>query len=121
LVYVGRVKELESFALKIETGRVPDPARMEDFFACTIVVPTLSQIEEAERLVSSLFDGVGRRPPNDAETRKTASDFAFDDLRLYVARRSSVSGREATVALVALAAVLPQGNDGRSPHATARQ
>jgi ppGpp synthetase/RelA/SpoT-type nucleotidyltranferase len=91
--YLGRVKELESFALKIETGRTSDPARMEDFFACTIVVPTLGQIEDAERLVSSLFDSIERRPPSDAETRKTASDFAFDDLRLYVARRPAASGR----------------------------
>lgn len=91
--YIGRVKELESFALKIETGRVTDPAKMEDFFACTIVVPTLGQIEEAERLVALLFKSIERRPLSDAKTRKTASDFTFDDLRLYVARRPAASGR----------------------------
>lgn len=92
--YIGRVKELESFALKIETGRAPDPARMEDFFACTIVVPTLGQLEEAERFVTTTFDLVERRPPTDGETRKGSSDFTFDDLRLYVARKPSTSGRE---------------------------
>jgi len=93
--FLSRLKELESFALKIETGRVPDPRNMEDFYACTIVVPTILQIDDAEELVRSLFDFDERRPPDDAATRKASSSFAFDDLRLYVKRRSLASGKDA--------------------------
>lgn len=91
--YTSRVKEIESFALKVETGRVPDPTRMEDFFACTLIVPTLAHIDEAERFICGNYDLVERRPLDDTKTRKQASDFRFDDLRLYVARRASSSGK----------------------------
>ncbi|MEX2297602.1 MAG: hypothetical protein WD715_09310 [Dongiaceae bacterium] len=89
----SRIKGLESFALKIETGRVPDPARMEDFFACTIVVPTMVEIDQAAQLVLSVYDHISRRPPKDDVTHKVPSSFTFDDLRLYVARRPLVSGK----------------------------
>ncbi len=93
--FLCRLKALESFALKIETGRVPRPSKMEDFFGCTIVVPTMAQIEEAERMALSIYDQVARRPSEDTKTHKEASSFAFDDLRLYVARRSLASGKGA--------------------------
>jgi len=91
--YTARVKELESFALKAETGRVKNPEEMEDFFGCTIIVPTLGNIEEAERLVCEQYDLKERRPPEDQKTYKNAFDFRFDDLRLYVARKPSASGK----------------------------
>lgn len=91
--FLCRIKELESFALKMETGRVPDPKKLEDFFACTIVVPTIPQIEQAENLARDLYDFCYRKPPSDQETPKASSSFAFDDLRLYVAQRSLASGR----------------------------
>lgn len=92
--FLSRLKELESFALKIETGRVPDPRGMEDFYACTIVVPTILQIDDAEELIRFLYDFHERRPPDDLRTRKASSSFAFDDLRLYVKRRSLASGKD---------------------------
>ncbi|GAB5338297.1 hypothetical protein [Pseudomonas poae] len=91
--FVSRLKGLESFALKIETGRVSVPHSMEDFFACTIVVPTLSQIEQAEELILASYDHSQRRPQNDSVTHKASSSFAFDDLRLYVSRRPLASGK----------------------------
>ena len=90
--FLSRLKELESFALKVETGRVPDPAKLEDLFACTIVVPTMAETTEAEKIVLELFKPSKRRPENDNITHKASSSFAFDDLRLYVARRQSTSG-----------------------------
>lgn len=92
--FLSRVKTLESFALKIETGRVSDPAKLEDFFACTIVVPTMQQIRQAEDMVRPLYDFVSRRPEDDALTHKDSSNFVFDDLRLYMARRPLASGKE---------------------------
>lgn len=91
--FISRIKALESFALKIETGRVSDPKGMEDFFGCTIVVATSAQLEEAENLILSLYDHFARRPSVDTETHKESSSFAFDDLRLYVKRRSQASGK----------------------------
>lgn len=90
--FLSRVKTLESFALKIETGRVAKPDAMEDFVGGTIVVPTLSDVEKAEHLVYSLFDKHQRRPSDDASTHKPAYSFVFDDLRLYVKRRPPSSG-----------------------------
>ena len=91
--FFSRLKSLESFALKVESGRVQNPNKLEDFFACTIVVATTAQIEDAERLVLEYFDLSYRKPPDDSFTHKASSSFAFDDLRLYVARRAPVSGR----------------------------
>jgi ppGpp synthetase/RelA/SpoT-type nucleotidyltranferase len=91
--HTSRVKELESFALKVETGRVPDPSQLEDFFGFTIIVPTLGDITAAEIMVSELFDVFERRPPADDRTSKLSSDFRFDDLRLYVCRRPLASGK----------------------------
>ena len=91
--FLSRLKELESFALKLETGRVSDPSRLEDFLACSIVVPTMAQIEEAEEIVLDFFDLTERRPRKKDVTPKSSSSFEFDDLRLYVARRPAVSGR----------------------------
>jgi len=91
--FIHRLKEEESFALKIEAGRVDNPARMEDFFACTIVVPTVSQISEAEQLLEEMYKVQTRRPPQDETTHKKASDFVFDDLRLYLKRGGSETGR----------------------------
>jgi hypothetical protein len=66
---------------------------MEDFFACTIVVPTANQIQQAEELILSLYAQHSRRPSDDATTHKQSSSFDFDDLRLYVRRQSVVSGK----------------------------
>lgn len=92
--FTYRVKELPSFALKLETGRVADPSAPDDFFACTIVVQTLERVDDAEALVLEHFDFRERKPKKGNETLKAPFDFRFDDLRLYVSRRSHVSGRD---------------------------
>ena len=81
--YESRVKELVSFAIKLQTGREQYPRRSEDMFACTLVVENHSKIQEATDLVTKLFREEYRRP-KDAKTSPLRSDsFAFDDLRLY--------------------------------------
>lgn len=91
--FFSRIKSIESFAQKIETGRVSDPTQLEDFFACTIVVPTIMEIGRAEKLVSDWYDRKERRPADDHYVRKASSSFLFDDLRLYVARRARTDGK----------------------------
>jgi Uncharacterized protein conserved in bacteria len=81
--YESRVKQEESYALKFETGRFTNPSDLEDFFACTFVVPNLSAVEEAETLVRQNFDVHSRRPKNPDRTHKKPDSFPFDDIRLY--------------------------------------
>src|ERR1700683_1045841 len=68
--YESRLKELPSFALKIESGRFANPEALEDFFACTIVVANAGQIAEAEHLISEEPGGEERRPPQAGRTHK---------------------------------------------------
>jgi len=80
--YEGRVKSVESYALKIETGRF-DPDDLEDFFGCTLVVPTMNVTDDAEALVQSLFDVLSRKPETSKMAMAGALDFRFDHTRLY--------------------------------------
>lgn len=82
--YESRLKSLESFALKVESGRFPRPEALEDFFACTVVVANGKEIQEAEQLIQAHFTVHTRRPPRDVSTHKEPQAFPFDDLRLYV-------------------------------------
>lgn len=81
--YSSRIKDLESFALKLETGRVPDPTQLEDFFGCLIVVENITSIKDAIFLVEKYFQIEYRRPEQDNLTIKKSHEFLFDDLRLY--------------------------------------
>jgi len=82
--YRDRVKALESYALKVETGRAADYTHMEDFFGCKVIVPNFSHIPEAIQLISDTYQIEERRPKVDGETHNSSSDFIFDELRLYV-------------------------------------
>jgi ppGpp synthetase/RelA/SpoT-type nucleotidyltranferase len=81
--YVSRIKELTSFALKIETGRFSNPQALEDMFACTIVVTNATELDEAERLIGDNFAIKKRRPQHQNQTHKAPDSFPFDDLRIY--------------------------------------
>lgn len=85
--FESRLKELPSFAVKLETGRVNDPARLEDFLACTLVVPNTNDIKHAYNIVVEHYDVQYRRPAIDGETVKAANAFPFDDLRLYLKKK----------------------------------
>lgn len=88
--YESRIKELESFALKIETGRVRNPSELEDLFACMIVVNNLSSMEAAEKLVLEKFSLFERKPRRDDYTFKYSDSFPFDDTRYYVKWKDDV-------------------------------
>jgi ppGpp synthetase/RelA/SpoT-type nucleotidyltranferase len=86
--YESRVKTLQSFALKLESGRVLQPAQLEDFFAATLVVRNVSEVASAEQLARKIFDVQQRRPPDPEKTHKAPDAFPFDDLRLYLKLRA---------------------------------
>ena len=82
--YESRVKSLESFAQKLESGRFRNPRAVEDLFACTLVVPNLLDVAAAEKTVTEVFALQYRRPQKGDQTRTAPESFPFDDLRLYV-------------------------------------
>ena len=90
--FLSRIKARESFAQKIETGREKNPSRIEDFYACTIVVTSAADIDEAIKMVEELLVIHSKRPPNDFQTKKESSSFVFDDLRMYASKKPSTSG-----------------------------
>jgi hypothetical protein len=92
--YESRLKELNSFAAKLETGRVRDPAALEDFLACSIVVPNSSMIRDADLWVRDRFNVSYQRPEDPAVTKKFPDAFPFDDLRLYCIRGNDGSRPE---------------------------
>lgn len=83
--YESRVKDLDSFCLKLETGRFEKPSKLEDFFGASLVVENSRELESAIRLVEEKFEVKYRRPKSDIFTHKEPSQFVFDDIRLYVA------------------------------------
>jgi ppGpp synthetase/RelA/SpoT-type nucleotidyltranferase len=88
--YESRLKELESYAQKAETGRLA-PNRPEDYFACTIVVENATSIQRAVELVEKYCDIEYKRPAQTTVTHKGPESFPFDDLRLYVRLKANPS------------------------------
>jgi len=82
--YESRVKSLESYALKLETGRFDDSHDIEDFFACTLVVENHQKLINARDLIEENFLIKSSRPKIINQTHKSSDSFPFDDLRLYV-------------------------------------
>jgi ppGpp synthetase/RelA/SpoT-type nucleotidyltranferase len=91
--YESRIKQLESFALKLESGRVSKPREMEDFLACSLVVENRAALMRAEKKVTDKFAVESRRPSDDGVTHKKPDAFPFDDLRLYVRWRDDTAVR----------------------------
>lgn len=80
--YKSRIKSLESYALKLEGGRL-DPSDPDDLLACMIVVPDPKSISEAVSFAESEFAVLSRKPGSGSFTSKASGMFRFDDLRLY--------------------------------------
>ena len=85
--YESRIKAIQSFALKVESGRGFRGETLEDFLACTLVVENQSALGEAESLVREKCVVEERRPASDTETRVSPETFRFEDLRLYARLR----------------------------------
>lgn len=79
-LFTHRIKDVESYYLKITTGRF-DGYLIDDFFACTIVVPSLKDIETAQQLISACFEVIETKPDNQIYSFPT--EFNFDSIRNY--------------------------------------
>jgi ppGpp synthetase/RelA/SpoT-type nucleotidyltranferase len=83
-IYNSRIKESQSYALKLATGR-----EIDDFLGCSIVVPTLGEVPEVVDLVESCLVVVDKKPKETIRHRPT--EFQFDSLRLYCQLKGSVN------------------------------
>lgn len=81
--YDGRVKEIESFAQKIETCRFDKNEILHDLFACRIVVDNITEIANIRAIIDKNFIIVKALPNSSSITHKKPEEFPFDDLRLY--------------------------------------
>jgi hypothetical protein len=88
--FIDRTKTLESYVLKILTGRISG-YDIDDFYACTIVVPNLLAIEEARKLITACFEIRETRLGETTKSRPT--EFNYDGLRFYCTLRPSVKQR----------------------------
>ena len=53
--FLSRLKRLESFALKVETGRVPDPRNLEDFLPAPLSCPQYEKCRKRRTLSASVL------------------------------------------------------------------
>lgn len=81
--YFSRVKSLESFAVKLERGGINSETIFEDFFACTIVVANIKEVQTAVSEIQRFYDIQYKRPKVIDFTHMQSFSFEFDDLRLY--------------------------------------
>lgn len=77
--FMSRHKEAESLAEKIETGRYENWSDLDDLFACTIVVPTLTYEEPILEFLKTTFLEVVTRKRGSSQ--KDPSVFRFDSTR----------------------------------------
>ena len=87
----SRVKNEDSFHQKIETGRVTDFDRLEDFFGALVVVPLQSDMQEAMAFIDRFFAIKYQRPEDPSHASHDASSFRFNDIRLYGTLRTDDS------------------------------
>jgi len=86
-IFQDRLKSIESFALKVLDGRYQDYS-LDDFYACTVVVPNLMSIESALELIRGTFRIDEEKPGAEIRTRPT--EFSFDSIRFYCRLPSSL-------------------------------
>lgn len=87
--FTERIKELDSFAQKIESGVYQSVEEIDDFYACEIVTPGRNEILKAKEFIYKNFDVIAEKP-----NKATSPDnFSFNGLRIYARLRGSVAGR----------------------------
>ncbi|MBB1644951.1 hypothetical protein [Sphingobacterium sp. UME9] len=91
--YESRVKQLESFATKFESGRFTKEKILEDLFACTVVVKNINDVKLCYKMIEDNFVIKTRRPNSDKFTHKDSFSFPFDDLRLYLTLKDDNTGK----------------------------
>lgn len=86
--FTSRVKSIESLAEKIETGRFKKWTDLDDLFACTVIVPTLSHEKEVITFCKETFDN--KRMIKRGQNQKAPDIFKFDSTRIYAQLKPSI-------------------------------
>ena len=76
-----RIKTIESLAEKIETGRFEKWSDLNDLFACTVIIPTLSQEQEVIEFCNNTFEVT--KIIKRGQSKKSPDTFTFDSTRIY--------------------------------------
>ncbi|MCC5630287.1 hypothetical protein LC613_20625 [Nostoc sphaeroides CHAB 2801] len=79
--FISRIKSVESLAEKIETGRFKKWSALDDLFACTVIIPTLSHEEEVIQFCKNAFEIA--RTVKRGQNKKAPDIFRFDSTRIY--------------------------------------
>lgn len=79
--FTSRIKSVESLAEKIETGRFKKWSDLDDLFACTVIIPTLSHEEEVIQFCRNAFEIT--RIIKRGQNKKAPDVFRFDSTRIY--------------------------------------
>jgi ppGpp synthetase/RelA/SpoT-type nucleotidyltranferase len=85
----SRIKTIESLAEKIETGRFKRWSELDDLFACTVILPTLSHEEEVMNFCKSMFEIVSTTKRG--QNKKSPDTFRFDSSRIYARLKNTVN------------------------------
>lgn len=84
-VLTSRIKTIESVAEKIETGRFKKWSELNDLFACTVIIPSLSQEQEVIEFCRNTFDV--KTTVKRGQNKKSPDTFIFDSTRVYAQLR----------------------------------
>lgn len=79
--FTCRIKTIESLAEKIETGRFKKWSDLDDLFACTVIIPTLSHEKEVIEFCKNTFKII--RTVKRGQNKKSPDTFKFDSTRIY--------------------------------------
>lgn len=78
--FTSRIKTIESLAEKIETGRFKKWSDLDDLFACTVIIPRLSQEQEVIDFCQKSFNVT--KTLKRGQAKKAPDVFRFDSTRL---------------------------------------
>ncbi|NEQ38943.1 MAG: hypothetical protein F6K40_22785 [Okeania sp. SIO3I5] len=87
--FTSRIKTIESLAEKIETGRFQKWSDLDDLFACTIIIPTLSHEKEVTEFCKSKFEIIKGKTVKRGQNKKSPDTFKFDSTRIYAQLKSN--------------------------------
>ena len=85
--FTSRIKTIESLAEKIETGRFKKWSDLDDLFACTVIIPRLSQEQDVINFCQNSFNVA--KTLKRGQAKKAPDIFRFDSTRLSGKLRSS--------------------------------
>jgi hypothetical protein len=85
--FTSRIKSIESLAEKIEAGRFKKWSELDDLFACTVIIPTLSHEKEIISFCNNAFEIT--RTVKKGQNKKPPDTFRFDSTRIYAQLRNN--------------------------------